>query len=347
MDNFDVVEISDPSTELNNSRLNVNESIVDFDKISNFVSYRGFINQNISSFRSNITLTFVLGYILSFGVFCLIFFAKNYQYSGIFDDPIAIFSLEDFKQNKSVVPSPGSSIYRYTANFTVEKNLNEKVLVYFEYYNFFQSNSGFLLGLNGIKKKSLAAALKTPLSQYYPYLDDIEITTKTSTPISFAVTQPSSNRKFGKLLLKKPITIDSREKLQFPSSWGLDPNERDKNEDIFMKTHFTRFSQWLFPSPFNVATKVLGTVKNGLKMGEYELSMHFNRDYIKKFNLKIIIKTLDSALVKSDLQVYLLVFFIVTFVAAVILIILRFLFPRPQKERDIVFGYRKKMKFNI
>ena len=79
------------------------ESLIDLDKLSHLVSYQGFIQQNLVYFRSKMKLTLVLGNLLSFAIFCILFFIKNTRYSGVHKIQPFPVKLADFKQDSKVV----------------------------------------------------------------------------------------------------------------------------------------------------------------------------------------------------------------------------------------------------
>lgn len=324
------------------------ESTIDMDKVSNYVSYQGFIRQNLAFFRSRMRLSLILGWILGCALFCLIFVSINARYLGKPGiDPTSIVL-----SNFTATDIAGDPTHKtYSVKLKIGKKINTPVIIYFEHLNFLQSYSGLAVTRDNIESKELDVVLKTMYARSYPYLDNVQIvsTSNPTVPIEIKIPEEEEEIKFGRkniTLPPQPFVAGDKRPEYFPKEWGTIKYDKD-NEINFNKQHYVRFCQWLSPSPFKVATKIIGTFDKKLEVNEeYILSIQAPNNPSKLENIKIYVEPLPFAITKPELEVYLMTLMVISFITVGFLLLMRYLFPQPQQERDIAC-YRKKLRINI
>ena len=287
-----------------------------------------FLQQNLASYRSNLQLKHVLLYINCFCIFCGGFLLKLLVKRK---DPIPPLRPTELRQDS-----------QYQFSFDLKQDLDEDLFIYYQLEDFSQ-NALRIPNSIGNKPIPFKEAISSPLGSRYIWIDIVKFvkTDEQENDAPIALEFPPTTNKYGRVQVVPPEENEHSftEDAKYPKWYRQDNCERFKRE------HFVRFCQWLFTSPLGTTAKVIRKVKGGLKAGKYSIVFYMENLPLGCIeNLEFFIKPKSKVRVKNETKKYLIVMIATSLVSQVFVLLLRFFFPKPQRERDLVEGYRMKME---
>ncbi len=237
-------------------------------------------------------------------------------------------------------PTATSLNSEYPFLFKLNQDLRQDLFIYYELEDFSQ-NAFRIPNTIGNKPIPFKEAVESPLGNRYIRIDVVEfikIESKHYQPVTIEF--PSIKNKFGRVQVVQP------EESEY-SEWNSPNKNNQENLEKFKGEHFARFCQWLFPSPLEITAKVIGKVKGGLKAGSYSIIFRLGKlpsGDASVENLKLFLKPKSKVRVKSETTKYLIVMIATSMLSQIFVLLLRYFFPKSQRERDLVEGYRMKME---